>query len=200
MSNYKNFIKDFPIRCGEILNEYKKHIQKNEREVTHMLSIASASITIPYARLTEKKNPSLDKKKCKHAVSKFDDLRGKLFLKSHLWEMTSKSWKYGLIKEEEIELGPDTWEQNVLCLRNDITVKEFLSIIRNALAHGSIFTRNNNQNNEIINIMFLSKEKDNQNSYTGNYDLLMVSPDDFNEFLVKWIEFLETLNIPSEVD
>jgi hypothetical protein len=199
MSNYRNFIEDFPKRCGEILSDYKKQAYKNGREVTYMLAIASASITIPYARLTEKENPSLDKKKCENAVSNFDNLCGKPFLKSCLWAMPSKNWKSGLVKKEYVKLGADTWEKNALCLRNEITVKEVLSIIRNALAHGSIFTLPT-ENDKIENIIFLSVIRDKENHTTGDYDLIMVSPDDFNEFLANWIEFLKTLNIPSEVD
>lgn len=199
MSNYKNFIRDFPNRCGEILNEYREDAHKNGREVTHMFAIASAAITIPFARLYEKENPSQDKKKCQQAVSKFANLCGQNFLASSLCGKAAKSWKSGQVKKEVVELGPENWKENALSLKNkDIKVIEVLKIIRNALAHGSIFTLPN-YDDQIENIIFLSESRDDGN-FAGNYNLLMVSAEGFNEFLVKWIYFLQKLEIPPEIN
>jgi hypothetical protein len=198
MANYKNFIQDFPIRCEKILTAYRDCACKNGREVTHMLSIASAAITIPFARLREREHPSQDKKKCQQAASKFANLCDKYFLSSSLWGKSTKSWKYGLVKKDDIEREKEYWIANASSLSNDTKVLEVLSVIRNALAHGSIFTLPNNDD-QIENIILFSKEKICE-KLTGNFNLLMVSVEDFNEFLVKWIDFLKTLEIPPEVN
>jgi len=196
MSNYRNFIKDFPNRCGEILKEYKDCSCKNGREVTHMFAIASAAITIPFERLRKKGHPAQDKKKYPQVVSKFDNLCDKNFLSSNLWGKASESWKFGQLKKGEVELGPENWEENAISLEEDVKVKEVLCIIRNALAHGSIFTLSNADDQiEIIIFLSTSKEKD-----TGDFNLIMVSVEDFNELLVKWIDFLHSLKIPPEVN
>jgi hypothetical protein len=198
MSNYRNFIQDFPTRCEEILTDYKDRACKNGREVTHMFAIASAAITIPFARLIEGKHPSRDKKNCQQAASKFANLCDKYFLSSSLWGTSTKSWKSGLVKKDDIERDKEYWITNALSLRDDIKVLEVLNIIRNALAHGSIFTLPKNDD-QIENIILLSKEKIGK-KFTGDFNLLMVSAEDFNKLLVKWIDFLNNLKIPSEVN
>ena len=198
MSNYRNFIQDFPIRCEKILKDYKDCACMKGREVTHMFAIASAAITIPFARLREKEHPSRDKKNCQQAASKFANLCDKYFLSSSLWGTSTKSWKSGLLKKDDIERDKEYWITNALSLRDDIKVLEVLSIIRNALAHGSIYTLHNNDD-QIENIILLSKEKIGE-KFTGDFNLLMVSVEDFNELLVKWIDFLKNIEIPPEVN
>lgn len=203
MSDYKNFIQDFPIRCGEILEEYRDHARKNGREVTHMFAIAAAAITIPFERLRKTsdgiEHPSQDKKKYQKADGKFANLCDQYFLESSLWKDAVKSWKIGQVKREELTQGPELWITNSASLTKGIKVKEVLEHIRNALAHGSIFTLPNAAD-QIENIIFLSKDK-NAGNFSENYKLLMVSAEDFNEFLVKWMHFLQhELKIPFEVD
>ncbi|MBN1796006.1 MAG: hypothetical protein JW804_04975 [Sedimentisphaerales bacterium] len=202
MSNYDNFIEDFPSRCGTILEKYRKDACKNGLEVTHMFAIASASITIPFARLRDNNHPSGDKMNGHYgkAVSKFNKLCGKYFLKSRLWNVDLESWQMGEVKKENLWQDTDQWKNNAHPLSKDVKVKKVLSIVRNALAHGSIFTypRKQNPEDQIEHIIFLSKIR-NDNKPTGNYDMLMVHPDDFFDFLVKWIDFLKDLKIPSEI-
>ena len=209
--DYKNFIQDFPIRCGEILEKYREQDRKNGREVTHMFAIAAAAIPIPFARLSENEHPSPDKKKYEQAVGKFTNLCDQYFLGSCLWEDKdeARSWKSGQVSKEDVKEGPEYWRiRDCSSLTGDIKVKEILKIIRNALAHGSIFTRPNKETDQIEKIILLSKilveRKINGNVkriFNGNYDTLTVSPEDFFEFLVNWVSFLrDELKIPPEPD
>lgn len=198
MSNYRNFIQDFPIRCEEILIDYRDLACKNGREVTHMFAIASAAITIPFARLREGEHPSWDKKNCQQAASKFANLCDQHFLGSRLWNDAVASWKTNQVKEEDVLQGPGDWITNSTSLTQEIKVEEVLKCIRNALAHGNIFTLPDD-NDEIERIIFLSKIMNGRN-FSGNYRLLMVRPEDFDKFLLKWVQFLRDLNMPPEVD
>ena len=199
--NYKDFIKDFPIRCGEILEEYRIHTRKNGREVTHMFAIASAAITIPFERLRKPsdgiEHPFGDKKKYQKAAGQFNNLCGNYFLRSCLWEDASKSWKIGQIKKEDV---PNKLESRITeSLTEFVKVEEILVHIRNALAHGSIFTFPDAEE-QIEDIVFLSKIMEGR-SFSGNYKMLRVSAEDFYEFLVKWVSFLKNeLKIPPEID
>lgn len=205
MSNYKNFIQDFPVRCGEILEEYKEQAKKSDREVTHMFAIAAVALTIPFERLRKPperiKNPSGDKQKYKEADGKFGNLCKQPFLQSNLWKDEVKSWKVGEVLAEDVKQEPENWAQCSQSLPVNAKVVEVLEHIRNALAHGNIFTLPNLSppSDEIENIIFLSRIM-NGREFTGKYNLLTVSPGDFNEFLVKWIYFLKNeLKLPSEV-
>ena len=197
---YKNFIEDFPKRCGKILDTYRDQDRKNGQEVTHMLAIASVAVTIPFERLRKPpdgiKHPAHDRERYDRANGEFANLCDQSFLTSCLWVDTKNSWKTGLVKKEAIRLDPGSWISDSDHLTETVKVKEVLERIRNALAHGSIFTLPN-EKDEIKNIIFLSKDKAGGNFY-GNFKMIVVLTEDFYKFLVKWISFLSDLNIPLE--
>lgn len=198
MSNYKNFIQDFPVRCGEILKDYKSQAKMNGREVTHMFSIAAAALPIPFERLRkptgDTKHPSRDKERYKSADGKFANLSNQFFLSSELWQDGVRSWQIGKIMANEIERGPEGWSTiESELLSSQSKVADVLEHIRNALAHGSIFTLPDHVD-QIEKIIFLSEERD-KGRPTGNYFSLTVSPEDFIDFLIKWIRFLSELRL-----
>lgn len=200
MSNYKNFIQDFPIRCGEILEDYKNHARATGREVTHMFAIAAAALPIPFERLrkptSDTKHPSRDKEKYKSADGKFANVSNKSFLKSDLWQDAARSWVTGKVTAGEVERGPDGWSNLLLeALPEHIKTTDILEHVRNALAHGSIFTLPDAED-KIERIIFLSEDRDN-GKFNGNYNALSVSPEDFTAFLIKWIQFLRSLKLPT---
>lgn len=197
MSEYKNFIQDFPIRCGQILEDYEYRAKSTGREVTHILAIASAALNIPYERLRRTsgrlEHPSEDKYKYPRAVGKFDNTLDKEFLLSEMWMGGIESWKIGEILADDVNKSPEDWMIGATPLPDHLKVRNVLEHIRNALAHGSIFTLPN-EIDEIQNIIFLSEEKDRRQS-TGKYILLAVIPEDFTLFIKKWIKFMSTLNL-----
>jgi len=199
MSNYKNFIQDFPERCGEILADYRSQARNNGREVTHLFAIAAAALLIPFERLrksaTGNKHPSRDKEIYESAAGKFAKLCDKSFLNSELWNVGARSWKVYKIMGYEVERGPEGWlPLDGETLPDQFKVVGVLEHIRNALAHGSIFTLPD-VDDQIENIIFLSEERD-KGKFTGNYISLTVSPEDFTEFLMYWIRFLSQLKLP----
>ena len=63
--------------------------------------------------------------------------------------------------------------------------------IRNALAHGNIFTRGNP---EIEQIILLSEA-----GWHEQVRFLVVAPADFRRFLKNWLGFLRELELPEDV-
>jgi hypothetical protein len=57
MSNYNNFVQDFPKRCDELLCHFIKPASGRDREVTLMLAVASAGFVIPFERLRQPTDP-----------------------------------------------------------------------------------------------------------------------------------------------
>jgi hypothetical protein len=126
MSNYQNFIQDFPVRCGEILEDYQKQARKNEREVTHMLAIAAASFLIPFERLRRQrqgtKHPAGDKVKYAQAAGKFGNLSDRNMLGSRLWQGEAGSWQIGEVPAQHVKQEPETWARCSESLPADVKV------------------------------------------------------------------------------
>lgn len=191
MTAYENFVSDFPMRCLEVLKIAEKQARLEQREVTLILMVASAGLVIPYERLSDKKDhPTGDPKKYEKAAEKLDSLLKQKFLSSSLSKGTGK-WKAGRLKS--IAGDPDSWDEldPGKNLSSDRKVRSVIDTIRNALAHGNIFT----YQNPIERIIFVSKKKKKENRFS----FVSVSPEDFSSFIKSWFEFLKEANIPFEV-
>lgn len=190
MSEYKNFIKDFPSRCGDLLLTYEKRSRFHGREVTLMLSIASAGLTIPYERIRSY-HPSGDSRRYVEAKKMVDSLLKEKFLESVLAKENEGSWCRGVLNSHFGD--PDSWPEmnSPIPLSAKEKNKEVLHHIRNALAHGNIYTLGR----EISTIIFLSET----GYQSGKFNYITSSPDDFCKFLRNWFKFIGQLNLPQEV-
>lgn len=198
MSNYDNFISDFPERCGKLLDNLWPRAKSRRLEVTHILTVATSSIIVPYARLIRPPSedfphPSRDRDRFLLASQSFDQLLETRFLGSPVWIKSDKhSWKFGRV--QEVTGDPDSWPElrKPNSLSDQKKVKAVIKHLRNALAHGNIFTRGRPT---IEKLVFLSQVA--QRVYKFNY--LVVEPDDFRLFLEKWIEYLASIDMPTNV-
>lgn len=194
MTAYKNFIDDFPRRCREILKLAGKPPCARGREVTLSLMVASAGFVVPYERLKpdgRTVHPSGDNKKFSAAADQLNKLLEGPFLSSDVWKVPVSTWHYG--KLQSIAGDPDSWEDlhNRKHVSQDTPVKHVLRVIRNALAHGNIFTFKS----PIEAIIFIQTNCNNEGK-VRDYTFVFVAPADFHFFLEKWFDFLEQLNIP----
>lgn len=187
MSEYMNFIQDFPTRCGEILESYQKRATFQGREVTLMLSIASSGFLVPYERIRAK-HPSGDASRYNKICTEIKSLFNTKFNDSSLLEDASGVWWFGKLASHNGM--PDDWPEmrNLQQVSNKEKTREILYHLRNALAHGNIFT----MGKKIEKIIFLStKEQDSPQFY-----YLAVTPNDFSAFLTNWFKFLGDLQLP----
>jgi hypothetical protein len=202
MSNYSNFVSDFPERCAELLGQFEKLAQLRRREVTLMLCIATPSIVVPLERLAGPRSkpegeqpghPSRDWEKFVQAKSDLDRLFILPFKGSRLWpDVSASSWSFG--KLSDVSGEPDSWGELSAPKRlgPDKKAKAVLLHMRHALAHGNIFTRGRP---EIEQIILLSQRAPNVNKF----NFLAVAPADFRIFLQNWMEFLRDLKLPVDV-
>ena len=192
MTAYKNFVDDFPRRCQDILRFAGRRASFGGREVTLSLMVASAGLIIPYERLKpgEFDHPSGDNINFSDAADQLRNLLKQRFLSSAVWNAPVSTWQSGIL--ESVLGDPDSWDglHNRVQLRADKKVKEIIGVIRNALAHGNIFTFNN----PIDAIIFLSRVD--YKDVKKGYSFIYVSPGDFTMFLEKWFDFLDQLHIP----
>jgi hypothetical protein len=156
--------------------------------------MAGTGLNIPLERLRsdnqggavqERKNPEFS-----DACAKFDALMRRPFKGSELCEEDCETWSYGPLSSTEN--APDSWPEidSPAPLSNE-TVKTIVHHIRNALAHGNLFTRGE----PIEMLVFVSKLK----HQSKEYRYLIVNPEEFTSFLHRWFDFVKKLKIPEGV-
>jgi hypothetical protein len=198
MSNYDNFVSDFPGRCLDLLHAFERGARFRKREVTMMLSVATPSIIIPYERLRGPESdrpghPLRDWNRYHTAKATLDDLLQKPFIGSALWPQSSPgSWCCGG-PLADVSGEPDSWQelQANKHVSKDKKAGTVLKHVRNALAHGNIFTRGRP---EIERLVLLS-----QVGEVFKFNFISVSPADFRAFLEHWLSFLRNLPMPTFV-
>lgn len=147
MSEYSNFVTDFPARCGKLLEELRLPSTALGLEVTLLLALASVGFSIPYERLRENpewRHPSNDRQRFREAAEAFDRLCETPFLGSRLWPSRGAgTWKKGRVRD--VFAGPEGWAglQDAKEIAPDVLSRTVLGILRNGLAHGNVLTRGN---------------------------------------------------------
>jgi len=203
MSNYTNFIKDFPNRCLDILSKYESMARIENREVTLLLGIATAGLIIPFERLRPPTDnlthPGKDRQNCQAATDEFERTLKLPFLGSSLWSGDPAAWTFAK-DVEQIETEPDCWDElkNKKPLSKEKKIGSVTKHIRNALAHGNLFTIGN----PIQLIIFLSRccvYVGGESVPTDKFAMLATAPNDFLKFLMNWLTFLSSLPMPTIV-
>jgi hypothetical protein len=177
-----------------MLSRYFRSAESNDLEVTLLLAIAGSGLLIPYARLTESEHPSKDKNRFESAKNSINGVLTSKFLGSPLNpESNPGSWKIGSLVD--VADSPDFWDwTRIKPISKDKTVNPLLKILRNALAHGNIFTMGSRN---IESIVFLSKI--NAEDPAAGYNCLVVGPADFKDFISRWLRLLAEAKIPGDV-
>jgi len=194
MSQYENYIKDFPMRCKELYEELHPTALILKKEVTFMLMVASASILIPFERLRPTNvldpiHPSKDPIIFKKHADNLKKLLDTNINKSLLWPLDLKYWMYG--DSAEMIFDPNYIGDNQLTeMSPNHKVANIFFIIRNALAHSNIYTFED----PIKYIFFVSWKK--KNNIAIGTKFIRVTTDEFRIFINKWLKFL----IDTEID
>ncbi|WP_145980942.1 hypothetical protein [Magnetospirillum sp. ME-1] len=194
MTAYENYVRDFPARCLDLLKLAEKPARLKQREVTLALMVASSGFVVPLERLSVRKaHPTRDAATYAESAKNLDLLLSSKFLES-LLGVDSNSWRGGMLTS--IEGNPDSWSElaKPKPLSKEKTVGGVIRVVRNALAHGNIFT----YKNPIDAIVFVCTNMDDDRNIT-DFSFIMSSPDDFLRFLKGWFGFLDTAHIPAEV-
>jgi hypothetical protein len=194
MSAYKDFVSDFPARCLDILRMAEKPARVQQREVTLALLVASAGFVVPFERLGD--HPTGDATRYAEASRKLNGLLTEKFLSSAL-ATGATSWCGG--KLASVSGDPDSWPEMTQPkkLSGEKTVRGVVKVVRDALAHGNIFTHGD-QISKIIFVHCHYVYRDGSKEYK-EADFITASPDDFLIFLKAWFEFLKSENIPAEL-
>ena len=195
MSAYRDFTMDFPSRCLEILDRQSGWAKFRDREVTLLLMVASAAFVVPYERLGLHKDrpphPAGDNKRYAELAKRLEDLKADKFCSSSLCPNSENSWK--LAKDvDRVDGDLDGWFPPRLLkpVSKDKTVSSMLTLIRNALAHGNMFTTGS----PIETLIFVQRRGSDEGS-TSKFEVLSVGPKDFAHFIREWVAFLRDSQI-----
>jgi len=192
MTAYKNYIQHFPIRCMDVLETFEWDASEIDREVTLSLAIATPCLIVPYERLNSEDHPSKDRERFVEAKKTWDVELRKKCGKSCLWRNSFEdTWRFKQL--DEVSGDPDSWKLNNET--EPITAKKtklVLSILRNALAHGNIWTTGD----PIETLVFVSRVC--YRKPQGPFNTLQCSPQLLVQFIKNWVGFLKDLEIPAE--
>jgi hypothetical protein len=189
MTDYTDFIHDFPARCRDVLELAYGPAQARDREVTLLIMTATAAFLVPFERLRAGEHPAQDRQLYPELARQLDSALGKPFLESPFHDGGPRSWATGKIDNPEASTQYKP-------LTNQTPAGQVLAIIRNSLAHGNLFTIGGR--NLPIKALFFFSENRKHGDRVG-YKYVHVSPADFHGFLARWLSFLEGMKIPPVV-
>ena len=191
MTAYKNFVQDFPNRCRDVLTTSRSHAQETDREVTLLLAVATPCLILPYERLHKDAHPSRDQERFIEAKRTLDAELEKECSNSRLWmSFHEDDWRFK--KLDEIKGYPAGWglEKNTRPIASK-KGRTILKVIRNALAHGNIWT-NGDPTHTVVFVSLANIEKP-----EGPFNTLQCSPQVLDRFIINWVDFLRYLEIPA---
>lgn len=190
MTAYRNFVQDFPLRCLDILASYERHARLSDREVTLSLAIASAALVVPFERLRPSAADHIAPDRSKPLVKQLGRILGLPFS-----DWAGQGWYEHSISASRVRgRTVEDWlpDGSLQPIGPDRKVDSVLTVIRNALSHGNIFT-SASANRQISQLVFLSKPRD-----SDEFSIVAASPREFVRFLHKWVECLSQLRLPEE--
>lgn len=194
MSEYKDFIQDYPSRCDKLFNQFS---EETDLDVTLLLALATNAIIFPLERLGKNNgdypHPAGDGKKFARAKDQFHNkIKNRYFIPDFCAE---GSLLIGTVNQKEITKPNSIWIEKASKLGSDKKTYEILEIFRNGLAHGSIFIEPAPETDKIETLIFLSEDRKNDNKPTDDYLFVVIKVVHFKSFLGKWILFLKTLKL-----
>jgi hypothetical protein len=209
MTAYRNFVSDFSQRCRQILDAYEKPTTLSGREVTLSLAIASAALIVPFERLCPSSADHVAPDRNKKWVGEL----GRLFNEPFLKWVGSGSWRQirptsaGTIQGQNVEqwLDPNA----ISPLSDERSVGSVLTVLRNSLAHGNLYTRSAN-GSAIQELVFLSKRREDRSTkpcahcgrrapqLIDEYEGVIATPRDFVALLRVWVDFLARLRLSED--
>lgn len=160
--NYKDYIQDFSNRAKKILEEFSKCDPSNKLNVTALLSVATSSFVIPFERLKEF-HPFNDRILFKEIASRIDEELKKnvsdstLINKSELWR--TKNLSKSSLKKTDFEDGFEA-------IKDEDKIESLFNTIRNALAHGNIYSYSKSDlSRHIDTLYFISRKSNEKNAF-----------------------------------
>ena len=209
MSLYEDIYNDYPLRCAEVWRSTKTIAQAGGREVTLMLMAATAGLATPWEHLKIQSGQARNSRDhpafkgfsevaYQHTLKNVAKALALLVSHSPLFVGTDCSrWYYGhaatisLIRNMVELIEPQS-----LPVR-DLTSRQVISVLRNALAHNNLYAFGGASSSEISQLVFFAEHLD-RNAKTKTvlwHDVLSMPVCDFEVILDNWFGMLEQVAV-----
>lgn len=190
MTAYQNWFSDFPDRTNQVLEVLRTARGKalwREKNVTILLMVACSGFVVSLERLDESRASETGPNDAQEATR----IRGLMewdspsFSKSK-YVRNVANWKMGHL--DSISSEPHEWPvvKNQGALAESFSVKYVLKdVLRNALAHGTVWATPAHPHATISELLFVSRSK--KYDPSAGYDYVSVTVEEFDHFLTTWL-------------
>ena len=208
MSCYEDIYNDFPLRCASVWDSMAAAASAQDLDVTFMLMVAAAGFATPWEHLKiqpgqakdNKNHPAFlhfDEKAYQRSLSMVDKALKARFQNSPLFcHASTGKWFYG--HAQTIEAIRDMAESHSPRQGKieDLTARSAVKVLRNAIAHNSIYAFARDRPKVISELAFFSEIVDKSKASGGAkqvlyYEVLALPVDDFRQFLTAWFALLK---------
>jgi hypothetical protein len=184
MSNYRSFLKDFPVRAFEVLNVIDVN---DSRKFTRLLTLAASIFVMPYERLNAKKN-ARNGYLVAHQDHEGPGNDFENFLEKRVGDDSDFGFQNFLYKRGDYGSDPQIGEGDKVDPTESL--KDYFDTIRHGLAHGNLLIKE--KNGSIDRIVFVAGGR-------RDAKYLSMSYADLDKFLRAWLKFLKDIELPDNI-
>ncbi len=195
MSTYKDFVKDYPKRCIDVLDKFYEKAKTADREVTLLLMAAAGGLVMPYERLSlgkSIKQPNLDRGARKKQM---DELKNELtnpIKNSVVFGNIIRTWRYGNpgIKHDDEDIKRACAKAKTISTEEQVSFA--INIIRHSIAHGNVMALESPYFGQIQELVFVSRDR---RKDAISVEFVVLTPGELEVFLRQWCKFLSSLSL-----
>ncbi len=212
----ERFSTEIPQRMRSLLDALEPIARQQDLLTSFTLMAAMPILIIPLERIAKNKvgprNEINDVKKARNFSSAWTEVKFKKFTNEFLPSREERPrWRYLIIPKTQID-NPISWRDSLgrhpiqPGAINEIEtqdVENILTVMRNALAHGSIVFLDEKgeekPKRKVTFIAFVSRVQGQERSSVDSFRVLIVDEESFLTFLKRWTEWISKFEMPSSL-
>ena len=212
----ERFSTEIPQRMRSLLDALEPIARQQDLLTSFTLMAAMPILIIPLERIAKNRvgprNEINDVKKARNFSSAWTEVKFKKFTNVFLPSREERPrWRYLIIPKTQID-NPTSWRDSLgrhpiqPGAINEIEtqdVENILTVMRNALAHGSIVFLDEKgeekPKRKVTFIAFVSRVQGQERSSVDSFRVLIVDEESFLTFLKRWTEWISKFEMPSSL-
>ena len=212
----ERFSTEIPQRMRSLLDALEPIARQQDLLTSFTLMAAMPILIIPLERIAKNRvgprNEINDVKKARNFSSAWTEVKFKKFTNEFLPSREERPrWRYLIIPKTQID-NPTSWRDSLgrhpiqPGAINEIEtqdVENILTVMRNALAHGSIVFLDEKgeekPKRKVTFIAFVSRVQGQERSSVDSFRVLIVDEESFLTFLQRWTDWISKFEMPSSL-